>query len=250
MRGTTSTRWICCQLGAREHYAVARALHQQYSLDLLLTDAWIPPKNPLGRLEPNLHARFHAELAAASAYASNLAGIGFELRAKFTGLRNWARIIARNEWFKKLAVARLSQLSPIDTPRTLMAYSYAALKPFRLARVRGWRTVLGQIDPGPLEEQIIAKLYDEAPLQSGTWQRAPMQYWSAWREECMLADRIVVNSRWSREALLAERIPAEKIRIVPLAYDQPNVGSFEREYPEAFGPARPLRALFLGQMLG
>jgi glycosyltransferase involved in cell wall biosynthesis len=248
LTANTNTKWICCQLGAREHYAVARALHRHHSLDLLLTDAWIAPKNPLGRLKPSLYARFHAELAAASVYASNLGSITFELRAKLAGLCKWARIIARNEWFQKVAVAKLSGLRPVDTSRTLMAYSYAALKPFKWARARGWRTVLGQIDPGPPEERIIAKLYDEDPLQRGTWQRPPLQYWSAWREECTLADRIVVNSRWSREALVAEGIPAEKIRIVPLAYDEPNIGSYQREYPAAFSPTRPLRALFLGQI--
>ena len=40
-------KWICCQIGARERYAVARALHQHRALDLLLTDAWVRPHSVL-----------------------------------------------------------------------------------------------------------------------------------------------------------------------------------------------------------
>ena len=35
--------WICCQVGAREHYAVPRALHRAGALHALVTDAWADP---------------------------------------------------------------------------------------------------------------------------------------------------------------------------------------------------------------
>jgi glycosyltransferase involved in cell wall biosynthesis len=241
--------WICCQLGAREHYAVARALHRHHALHLLLTDAWVRPTNLLWRLKPTLRARFHAELTAANVFAPNISNIAFELRAKFAGLRDWQLIIARNDWFQEVAVARLSRMRPVNTPRTLMAYSYAALKIFKLARARGWRTVLGQIDPGPPEERIVARLYEENAVHRGSWRPPPRRYWSSWREECALADRIVVNSTWSQAALMNEGVPAEKIKVVPLAYDEPEaITAFRREYPAAFTPSRPLRVLFLGQI--
>jgi glycosyltransferase involved in cell wall biosynthesis len=130
-----------------------------------------------------------------------------------------------------------------------MAYSYAALKIFKLARARGWRTVLGQIDPGPPEERIVGRLYEENAVHRGSWRPPPRRYWSNWREECALADRIVVNSAWSQAALMDEGVPAEKIKVVPLAYDEPKaVRAFRREYPAKFTPSRPLRVLFLGQI--
>ena len=241
--------WICCQLGAREHYAVARALHRQHSLHLLLTDAWVRPTNPLGSVKLSLRSRFHTELGTANVYAPNFSNIAFELRAKITGLRDWQLIIARNDWFQKFAVRRLSKLDSGKTSRTVMAYSYSALEIFKLARARGWHTILGQIDPGPLEDRIVAKLYEEDELYSGQFQRPPPRYWSDWREECALADRIVVNSMWSHSALVAEGVPASKIKVVPLAYDEPeSTGAFERAYPTVFTGARPLRVLFLGQI--
>jgi glycosyltransferase involved in cell wall biosynthesis len=241
--------WICCQIGAREHYAVARALRRHAALELLLTDLWITPNNPLAWLRPSLRARFHVELAGANVFAPNCSSVAFELRAKFDRLRNWNRIIARNEWFQKAVVARLSRIRSDGRSPTVMAYSYAALEIFRFARARGWRIVLGQIDPGPPEERIVARLYDDNPAYRGNWERPPPRYWSSWREECALADRIVVNSLWSHAALVAEGVPKEKIRVVPLAYSQPEASTaFRREYPQQFTPSRPLRVLFLGQI--
>jgi glycosyltransferase involved in cell wall biosynthesis len=242
-------KWICCQIGARERYAVARALHQHRALDLLLTDAWVRPQSLLGILKPGLRARFHPDLAAANVYAPGGANIAFELRSKLAHLHNWSLIIARNDWFQKTAVARLSRVEAARTSKVVMAYSYAALEIFRFARARGWHTVLGQIDPGPLEERIVAKLYEKDFDQRGRWQPTPPQYWSRWRKECELADRIVVNSLWSHAALVEEGVPAAKIKFVPLAYDEPKAFDiFQRKYPGAFSRSRPLRVLFLGQI--
>jgi glycosyltransferase involved in cell wall biosynthesis len=242
-------KWICCQIGAREHYAVARALNRSKALELLVTDAWITPGSPLGKIKPGLRTRFHSELGQANVYAPNFRSIIFETQVRIAGLRSWGQFIARNEWFQRCAAAKLSRIGQSDAPRTLMAYSYAALGLFKLARARGWRTVLAQIDPGPAEERIVAQLYDENPQYSGPFERAPSQYWSSWREECNLADRIVVNSSWSYAALVAEGVPAAKLRIVPLAYEEPEASrGFQRAYPAAFSPARPLHVLFLGQI--
>jgi glycosyltransferase involved in cell wall biosynthesis len=58
----------------------------------------------------------------------------------------------------------------------------------------------------------------------------------------------MVNSEWSRIALLAEGVPSEKIVVVPLAYDPSSCTSgSDRSYPKAFSAKRPLRVLFLGQ---
>jgi glycosyltransferase involved in cell wall biosynthesis len=157
--------------------------------------------------------------------------------------------MARNSWFQKVAVERLSRGLPGGANPIVMVYSYAALDILKLARARGWPTVLAQIDPGPAEERIVAKLHEEDGGDRTSWQPAPMQYWSNWREECALADRIVVNSTWSKAALLDDGVSEKKIKIIPLAYDKAKeVEPFRREYPPAFTPVRLLRVLFLGQI--
>src|SRR5262249_54232893 len=57
------------------------------------------------------------------------------------------------------------------------------------------------------------------------------------------------NSSWSYNALIEEGIDAEKLRVVPLAYEPSTCAKlFRRTYPKAFTPSRPLRVLFLGQI--
>lgn len=246
---TLEASWIVCQLGAREHYAVAQALHRRGQLDRLVTDAWCPPGAMVGLAKRSLRERYHAGLADARVVAANQSCIAFELQARARGLTGWPLIMARNDWFQNMAVARLTKAVTGGGPLTLFAYSYAALDIFRHARAQGWRTVLGQIDPGLPEERIVSRLYEANPEQRGQWQPAPVEYWRRWREECEIADSIVVNSEWSRRALIEESVPAEKIRIVPLAYEAPpEVTDFKREYPERFTSGRPLRVLFLGQI--
>jgi len=229
-------KWICCQLGAREHYAVPRALQLSGLLDEFITDLW----------SKRLKDRFHPSLARAQVTAPNISALTFELKAQAIGINGWTLITQRNEWFQQRALDHL-QKQPANGTRTVFAYSYAAERIFKFARERGWRTVLGQIDPGPAEEQRIAQMHEEA--QQNHCQPAPEEYWNSWRKECALADRIVVNSSWSRDALLSEGVPAEKIRVVPVAYEPtPESITFQREYPTVFTPRRPLRVLFLGQI--
>lgn len=229
-------KWICCQLGAREHYAVPRALQLSGLLDEFITDVWTR----------RLTGRFHPGLARAHVRAPNISALTFELKAQATRLNGWKLITQRNEWFQQRALDHL-QKQPANGPRTVFAYSYAAERIFHFARSRGWKTVLGQIDPGPAEEQLIAQLHQKA--RQNHWQPPPADYWNSWRNECTLADQIVVNSTWSRNALLGDGVPAEKISVVPLAYEAaPESASYMRDYPAAFTSQRPLRVLFLGQI--
>ncbi len=229
-------KWICCQLGAREHYAVPRALQLNGLLGEFITDVWTR----------RLTGRFHPGLAPALVQAPNISALAFELKAQATRVNGWKLITQRNEWFQQRALDHLHK-QPANGPHTVFAYSYAAGRIFEFARERGWKTVLGQIDPGPAEEQLIAQLHEKA--QENHWKPAPQEYWNAWRNECALADQIVVNSSWSRDALLRDGVPAEKISIVPVAYEAaPETISFERDYPVAFTSQRPLRVLFLGQI--
>ncbi len=57
-------KWLCYQLGAREHYAIPRALFRLSVLDWLVTDAWIRPSSFLAKLSGSrLADRFHDEAA-------------------------------------------------------------------------------------------------------------------------------------------------------------------------------------------
>lgn len=249
--------WIVCQLGAREHYAVPRALHQGGHLHALLTDAWVMPEALLHRLPGgaarSLGDRYHPDLANASVHAPTCSLISFEIAQRLTRTSGWPTAIARNQWFQQRSLRwlkRMGRLSPQQQP-VLFSYSYTALTLFRYAKARGWRTILGQIDPGIAEQNQVAKIEERCGQQyASRWTPAPDAYWQSWRQECQLADHILVNSAWSQQALTDEGICTDKIAIAPLAYSVPPAAqAFTRQYPPAFTAERPLRVLFLGQII-
>lgn len=241
--------WYCCQLGAREHYAVPRALHRDGRLGRLFTDAWTPPRTLLGRRD---QGRYHAGLARAPVTAFTGSLLTFALAQRWRGGRGWELTLARNRWFERQALGELRSLAGAadgsGQPPVLFAYSYAALDLLRFARERGWRTVLGQIDPGPWEEEIVRREHARTPALQPGWRTAPPAYWQRWAEECALADRIVVNSPWSEDALRRQNIPAAKLDVVPLAFEPADGLPPPKKYPARFTAERPLRVLFLGQI--
>src|SRR5688500_1151523 len=89
--------WICCQLGAREHYAVPRALQLGGLLGEFITDLW-----------SRFSGRFHPALAGARITAPNIAALTFELKASARRVNGWQLINERNHWFQRRAVDQLA----------------------------------------------------------------------------------------------------------------------------------------------
>jgi glycosyltransferase involved in cell wall biosynthesis len=248
--------WICCQLGAREHYAIPRALHSRGALAKLLTDFWSSPGSRYSRVIPpslkqDLRGRYHPDLAYADVEGVNFSALTFEIISRLRRQTGWTQTMARNRWFQRKTVSALSSFKlPASNSRpVLFAYSYAALELLKHAKERGWRTVLGQIDPGPVEEKIVTEEVACESELGTTWQPAPQAYWDLWREECNVADQIVANSEWSKSALEEAGVSPAKIRVIPLAYERPvETNIFKRSYPDEFDETRPMRVLFLGQI--
>ncbi len=249
------SKWICCQIGAREHYAIPRALHQQGQLIHLITDAWISSHSKLNLLPKTvlakLRERFHPDLAQASVQAFTNSLIPFEVAQRIQKTTEWDLILARNHWFQQQAMQSLYAITyQLTAPPILFAYSYAALELFRYAKIKGWRTILGQIDPGIVEEKLVAEEHTKHLSYQSNCQPAPPNYWNSWQEECSLADQIIVNSTWSSQALQQVGIQKSKINIIPLVYQPPDLAhKFVRSYPSTFSKERPLRVLFLGQVI-
>jgi glycosyltransferase involved in cell wall biosynthesis len=248
----TAPRWICCHLGAREHYAIPRALHGAGRLAALITDAWVQPGRAwstlVGTAVPRLAERWHPDLAAVEVQDFTTALMAREAlwRSQPDG---WARSIKRNRWFGARAAAALAGRCDNELPVSVFAHSYSALEIFKVAKARGFATVLGQIDPGPEHFLIAALAAARWPDYGPPPSPPPASYIDAWREECRLADWIVVNSSWSQELLGRAGIPVGKLRVMPLAYTPPQQDPVPpRVYPQRFDAARPLRLLFVGHV--
>jgi len=248
--------WICCQLGAREHYAIPRALHSSEALAKFVTDFWYPPGSVSSRILPsslkqNPRGRYHRGLANADVTSLNRSALTFEIISRIRGQSGWTQIMARNKWFQRKVAGYLARnVEKLKAENLIVfSYSYAAQEIFRFAKSKGWKTVLGQIDPGPVEEKIVAEEVAREQELGAMWQPASAVYWDFWREECELADRIVVNSEWSRTCLAKAGANGSKLFVIPLAYESPVTDTpITRTYPRTFTRERPLRVLFLGQV--
>lgn len=241
------TRVVVAQRGAREHYMAATVLEQAGALAALVTDWYAPGPGPwrdllaLGggtgrrmlaaRAEALPDERVHA--FRVRTLAARLAG---RLRSRGPdGYRD--HLAADRRFAQQLVRARLPEHD------VLFLYSYAALEALQAAARRGTFTVLDQIDPGPVEFRLVQQEAVRWPGYAHEAPDYPAEYFERVREEWRLADVIVVNSRWSRDALVAEGVDASKVELLPLALD------VEAIQPQPAPPAAGrLRVLWLGQV--
>ena len=245
-------RWCCVQAGHRERYGIPRALQRVGALSRLITDWWVPPdsvsaKLAVGRLGRRLADRFHADLPDEKVNSFPLRSLSWEAAATMRGLSAGDRVLARNAWWAKIATQAMRRnLTP--STRCIFSYCYEARGLFSAARALGLTTVLGQIDPGPVEDAKVAEIVRRWPNYQTTFQPGTEAYYESWREECRVASTVVVNSEWSRTALVQAGVAEEKISVVPLVYTMPpEAAGWAKAYPATFSSARPLRLLFLGQ---
>lgn len=234
--------WIVCQIGAREHYGIAKGLMRCGALTQLYTDIWATPGSPLSKVSSKLRGRFDPEVAKAEVHAFNFGALSQRAIAKIGRLPDREAILRYNSWFEK-SVSNAIKMAHSHKPATrhVFAYSYAALSIFRTAKDLGWPTILGQIDPGPKEAEIVSRLADTHGLRDSHFTRNYHSYWASWREEVDLADLVVVNSQWSKEALTDVGITETKILVLPLSYEN-SVRPLEPK-----GRTEKLKILFLGQ---
>jgi glycosyltransferase involved in cell wall biosynthesis len=109
-------------------------------------------------------------------------------------------------------------------------------------------TVLGQIDPGEAHLAVLRDVSRRWPEFGPALDEPPTEYFSRWREECRMADRIVVNSEWSRDSLEHAQVDISRVSVLPLPFEMESNAPFSRTYPAAFTWQRPLRVLFVGSV--
>ena len=250
-----TTSWICSQIGSREHFIIPSILAENNRLELLLCDYWSRP----GRLWEHiphtgfkkLKERSHPSISGTQVQDTGASRLIFDFRQKRNGASTWEQIFARNTWYQDWHLAKLNQPEILrnlkEKPGIFFSYSYAAGKLFQFFKELGWKLILGQIDPGKLEEDIVRDETAAFPEFGANWSPAPSRYWELWKDEVSLADLIWVNSDWSKEAMAKQGVPTDKVEVIPLAYPQGSLTD-PHKYPEAFSEERPLRLLFLGQI--
>ncbi|PRY06757.1 glycosyl transferase family 1 [Pontibacter ummariensis] len=247
-------KFICFHLGARSHYLIPTAMEQGGKLAGLITDTWISSaicrtfliKVPLRQVR-SLSNRYCDKIISKHVSSYSLSFIFFELYLRIAYQQEWSRILFRNRVFQQKTV---NELRKFPNESTVFGTSYTSLEVFKAAKKRGQRTVLFQIDPGYREEEIVSQLVEQNTYNCPTkWEPAPDSYWHSWREECGLADCIMVNSVWSKNKLTEQGISPSKICVIPLPFKLEDKHlNFKKEFPKFFSESRPLRCLFLGTL--
>lgn len=244
--------WTSIQLGSREHYAIPRALDSARRLDCLITDTW------LGSTASALVWRFHSSLAGRrherlpdSRVRSNTAGrLLTDLRLRGRRKSLWSTILERNAWFGAWAAEQSARAGS----QVVFSYSYTARLPFAEAKRRGALCILGQIDPGPREEELVSEQTTAYRHLAPPDEKAPQEYWDLWREEIAMADKIIVNSPWSAKLLAEAGVSSTKMVEIPLVYDAAESAGDRRQAAEETSrtekrPNARLQALFLGGVI-
>jgi glycosyltransferase involved in cell wall biosynthesis len=278
--------WICSQIGAREHYAVARALHRTGRLGTLYTDFWAEPVVrgaarwiPAGRLR-SMAGRYHQELDGsrrsearsqraeivswnwrALAWEARLRGRADDRRRRTeggtpnSGFNNHYRgFIEVGRRFACAVRDRLNRDNPSVQDTLFFGYDTGALEALEWCREHGIPCIVDQMDPNRVEVKVVQAEEKIWPGWAARATEVPEEYFQRREEEWKLADRIVVNSRWSAEALVKQGVPAEKLAVVPLCYEVGRQNAEGREQKLStfnFQPSteKPLRVLFLGQVI-
>lgn len=239
-----SNGWYVAQPDAREDFGAAKAFHATGHLKALITRMWLPIAHrvPLpGRLGA-LRRRYTPDLHDATVYTPQFAGLRFGRLSRHKG-HDWDRWLLDGQSFGTWASRRLETagLTPGDG---VFGYTGAILEPLQLARAVGAKGVVGQVSPGFV-------WYDILHQEAERWGCPATEGWPDERfkdrvkSEWATAGTIVVNSRFSKDCIIAEGVAPEKIAIAepPLAPIQVLTG------PKAAPSSEePLRVLFVGTL--
>lgn len=220
--------WIVAQEGTRQSYAVPIAFHRLGTLRLLYADIWCRRGRSLLRRGPAgaraLATHFSPELPLDRVVAFNTEAIFDRVRQHFRH-RHWSpteladHYCRYGRWFATKVRNDLEKLELDSETDHFFGFNTNCLETLDMLRKRKILTVVDQVDPGVVEEDMVLEETERWPGWAKAPGRMPQSYWDRIKAEWNTADLVLANSKWSADALTHQGVPAEKIIIVPLAID-------------------------------
>lgn len=86
-------------------------------------------------------------------------------------------------------------------------------------KARGGKTIVCQMDPARYEVDLVKEEEKRWPGWTKRSVDVPEAYYRRRAEEWAVADLVMVNSEWSKQALMKQGVSDDKIVVVPLAYE-------------------------------
>lgn len=258
--------WLCAQMGAREHYAIPRALFAAGALNILMTDFWATsPISGLARsvshkAARSLAVRCHRELPETLVKSWNLRALAWEVRRRRMAHRDGVagRYLGYCEVGRRFACAVVSLLKArtrLPDDGVFFGYDTCSLEVMEYLKNRGIVCIIDQIDPCRIEieivraEQLAWPGWEDEPLD------VPSEFYERHCKEWSIADCVMVNSEFSRQALVEQGVPQDKVAVVPLSFESPESETASHLSGNALSnmkqisKAAPLHILFLGQVM-
>lgn len=222
-----SSRWIVSQIGARQHYGVPRGFHYQGNLRAFYTDTWCRWGSTFLRRGPATFrafaGRFSPDLPVERVFAYTPRSLWQRLRHRLPPTRTTAAIYGEylrfGETFARWVTRDLAKQTFAPDQDVFFGFNTGCLETLELMRERGVLTIVDQIDPARREEELVAREAERWPGWQEAAGRIPVVYFDRLSAEWAAATLVVVNSEWSKRALIDQGVPARKLLVVPVAYE-------------------------------
>lgn len=238
--------WYCSQIGAREHYAVPRALSANSRLARLYTDFWCPPGSILAKVSGRLSGRYHQDLLRQDVQSKNITSL---VRRMFLQKLHdpYTREVQYGKWFAACVRSHMKISAKITGNTVYFSYDTSFLEAAEYVKEAGGKCVVCQMDPSEYEYEIVKHECSKWPGWMDT-PNIPKEYLIRRKAEWEVADKILVNSEWTKNALIKQNVDDGKIYVIPLCFESPatrspHVGRKKHE------PGQPVRVLWLGNVI-
>jgi len=227
---------------------VPLGLHRLGLLDRLYTDAWCYRGSSLLKLGPAPLQRFAgrkcSEIPNAKVTAFNAwSWIQSLQRQAGSATQGYEKFLTIGKAFAGKVTRALRQRGVKTEEDIFFGFDTGCLETLEWLNARKVFSVVDQIDTARELEQTML---EEQSFWSG-WEaeriRVPEAYFTRLVSEWYAASAVLVNSEWSRQALIRQGVPADKLVVVPCAYEAP-VRGVEPRRREG-----PLRILWVGSVI-
>lgn len=251
--GGRAPRWIVSQEGSRQSYAVPLAFHRLGVMRLLYADIWCRFGRSLLRRGAAgaraLAGRFNSEIPSDRVISFNSSAILAKMSQHFQRGRQSTTELGESHcrfgrWFAQRVSDHLQALDLDAASDLFFGFDTNSLETLETLKRRGIFTVLDQVDAGRVHEDIVIEETERWPGWQKFPGRMPQCYWNRRSAEWALADLVLVNSEWSRQATIQQGVPAGKIIVVPLAIDLHLM-----EAPQPVEPEGVLKVLWVGNVI-
>jgi glycosyltransferase involved in cell wall biosynthesis len=204
---------------------------------------------------------------------AEIGGQGKEVRGQRSEVRGpYHGFVEVGRRFAERVREDLKRRNDLGLDTIFFGYDTGSLETMEWCRERGIKCVLNQMDPNRVEVDLVRSEAMQWPGWALEDIKVPEAYFARREREWALADRVVVNSEFSRQALLRQGVPSEKLAVVPLCFEREELGDRRWEMGDGKAESRdqklevgsqksepltlnsqlstePLRVLFLGQVI-